>query len=381
MPHARIITGALACALVVTSCTDDEAAVPMTSTPAMAVVAGEPFPAARCAENRAAGTITYLSGFDFAASASIVDVLVAEQKGYFEDLCLDVDVVSSDASLNSAQIASGSAQFASAGSFSAVVGYRNEHPDAGLVALAVEGRTSIDALVVKEGLADTLADLRGGTIGFKGQIPPSIRAMLTQAGLVEGTDYETTPLDGYDPTVHIAVPGIVGFPVFTSNEPGQLDRAGIPFTLFDPADVGVPGSFGVIYSSRSFMEAHPTAAEDFMRAAMRGLADAVADPSAASMIALDFIDNNGNPSGLSPDTETFRWQTESSLVVDSTPEDEPLGRPDRAQLNAEVDAYAEIGLYGGTAPDIADAFDASVLDAVYDDGALVIWPTSVDTTN
>ena len=53
--------------------------------------AGEPFPADRCEANKAAGTITYLSSFDFAASASIVDVLVAEQKGYFDDLCLDVN--------------------------------------------------------------------------------------------------------------------------------------------------------------------------------------------------------------------------------------------------------------------------------------------------
>ena len=53
---------------------------------------GESFPADRCEANKAAGTITYLSSFDFSASASIVDVLVAKQKGYFDDLCLDVKV-------------------------------------------------------------------------------------------------------------------------------------------------------------------------------------------------------------------------------------------------------------------------------------------------
>ena len=41
----------------------------------------------------AAGTITYLSSFDFAAAASIVDVVVAEQSGYFDDLCLDVELL------------------------------------------------------------------------------------------------------------------------------------------------------------------------------------------------------------------------------------------------------------------------------------------------
>src|SRR4249920_4236543 len=58
------------------------AATTATTAPTDAIVAGQPIPAARCEANKAAGKITYLSGFDFAASASIVDVLVAKQKGY-----------------------------------------------------------------------------------------------------------------------------------------------------------------------------------------------------------------------------------------------------------------------------------------------------------
>ena len=47
----------------------------------------------RCAQNRDAGTITYLTGFDYAAAASMVDVFVAEERGYYDELCLDVDVI------------------------------------------------------------------------------------------------------------------------------------------------------------------------------------------------------------------------------------------------------------------------------------------------
>jgi len=49
-----------------------------------AVAAGQPFPAARCEQNKAAGKIRYLSGFDFAATASIIDVVMAKQRGYFD---------------------------------------------------------------------------------------------------------------------------------------------------------------------------------------------------------------------------------------------------------------------------------------------------------
>lgn len=374
MPRMRTALVAFACAVAATACSSD--GVADTASTGTNVVTGEQFPSGRCAANRDAGKIVYRSGFGFAAAASIVDVLVAEQKGYFADLCLDVEVVSSDASENLALIADGDAQFASAGSFSDIVAYRVEHPEADLVVLAVEGQQSIDALLVKDGEAATLSDLRGSTIGIKGSLPTSIRAMLHKAGLVEGTDFSTLALEGYDPEAHIARADIVGFPVFRSNEPGQLDRAGIDYTEFDPADDDIPGTFGIVYTNASFLDEHPTAASDFMRATMRGLADAVADPSAASMIALDFIANSGNRGGLSTDSETFRWQIESNLVVESTPDGSPMGVPDADRLREEVETYAEIGLYGGDAPDISGAFDPDVLAGVYDSEQQVIWPTT-----
>ncbi len=65
-----------------TPATDAVATAPVETTPAIALVAaGEPFPADRCEANKGAGTITYLSSFDYAASASIVEVLVAEAEG------------------------------------------------------------------------------------------------------------------------------------------------------------------------------------------------------------------------------------------------------------------------------------------------------------
>ena len=49
---------------------------------------------------------------------------------------------------------------------------------------------------------------------------------------------------------HFQLPGIAGLPGWhKSNEPGKLERAGMPFTLFDPADYGIPGSFGIIYTN------------------------------------------------------------------------------------------------------------------------------------
>jgi len=343
--------------------------------PGLDVHAGEAFPADRCEANRAAGTITYLSGYDFTASASIIDVQVAEAKGYYDELCLDVDVKGSFSVNNYPLIAANDAQFASGGSFSEIVDFAGAN-DAGFVALSVEGRTGIDALITKDGEVNTLDDIRGKKVGVKGAITPSVRAMLAQEGLVLGVDYETVLLDGFDPMLHISVPDIVGFPGYKSNEPGQLERNDVPFKMYNPSDFDIPGSFGVLYTNLTFLQEHPTAAQDFMRATMRGLADAIADPEAAVQIAVDNINENGNAVFVTPEGEMARWAVESELVADSVTADSPLGMPLIDELLHEVTVYAESGLFGGEVPLIDTLVDVSVLEGVYDDAGKLIWPAT-----
>ena len=372
----------------ITACGDDTnnppslSGVPMTDPvqigeetlpPNLTVSANEPFPAERCAANQAAGPITYLSSFDFTASASIVDVLVAKDRGYFEALCLDVTLEPSFSSENYPLIAANEAQFSSGGSFGEVVDFAGRN-DAGFVTLAVEGRTGIDALIVKPGAAKTLADLRDTVIGVKGKITPSVAAMLLQAGLVEGVDYETVLIDGFDPKVHIELPDIVGFPGYKSNEPLQLKAAGIPFDMFDPADYDIPGSFGVLYTNAAFLFDHPTAAEDFMRATMRGLADAIADPEMATDVALAAINANGGAFGR--DGEAARWKAESALISAVATPALPPGALDVPALTNELETLATIGLFDGQVPLLDSLIDATLVARLYDATGTIIWPRS-----
>ncbi len=347
---------------------------PVSSSGTSDVVAGEAFPADRCAANEAAGTITYLTGFDFAATASIVDVIVADANGYYDDMCLDVEITPSFSTANYPLVAENDAQFASGGSFSEVVAFAAAN-DTDFVVTAVEGPTAIDSLIVKPGVATELEDLAGSTIGVKGKLPPSVAAMLATAGLVENEDYETVLLDGFDPTAHIAIESIDGFPGYKSNEPGALERAGIEFDLFDPLDYDIPGSFGVIYGNADFIAEHPTAAEDFMRATMLGLADAIADPEAAANTAVELINSGGNPNFLSPEGEVFRWTTDAALISELTPAGTGYGVADAAALQNELDTYAEVGLFGDAETPTASDYLSDILDRIYAD-AVVIWPAS-----
>lgn len=372
MRQRALIVPLLPLALVLAACGDDTDG---GSADVAAVVDGEPLPEERCEANRAAGTVKYNTGFDFAAAASIIEVIVADERGYFDELCLDVEITASFSTTNYPLVASNEVQFASAGNFSEVATF-SEANEADLVALSVDGHAAIDVLMVKPDMAGSLADLAGATIGVKGAIPPSIAVMLQQeAGLVEGEGFETVLLEGFDPTAHWALPDVAAIPGWRSNEPGGLDRAGIEFDLYDPAEFGIPGSFGLIYTNREFLEAHPSAAEDFMRAAMRGLADAIGDPDAAAAIAVERINGGGNPNFLSPEGEAFRWNTDADAIVLLTPADSEIGVPIAEELEAQIAAYDEVGVYGEAgAPEIEGRFDPDLVEGLYADDGSVIWP-------
>lgn len=373
-----LATGLIALAtLAAAACSDDgddAAPSPAPTTIGQAdagEVTAEGISDARCEQNRAAGTMTFLSSFDFAAAASIIDVVVADEKGYFSDMCLTVELRPSFSTANYPLVASGQAQMSSAGSFTELV--NNATGGAELVAVADFGKTPIEALIVPDDAAITdLEGLRGKTIGVKGDLPPSIVAMLNEAGLQRGSDYSEVLLDGFDPQAHLAS-AIDALPVYKSNEPGQLDAAGVGYTLFDPSELDVPGSFGVLYTSRAFLDEHPTAVQDFVRASFRGYQDAVDDPEGAVSISVARIDAAGNQNFLTTEGETFRWRQESAVVQQGTPAGAPVGLIDPTLLEAEVAAYAEAGVFEA-APDITALIDPEVAAGTYDEGGTLIWP-------
>lgn len=349
------------------------AATTVSAAPADAAPTSTPIDDERCARNADVGTITYLTGYGYAAAASMVEVFVALERGYYDDLCLDVEVRPAFSTANYPLIADGEFEFASAGSFSELVSFALVN-DADLVALSVGGRMPIEVLIAKPGTAETLEDFADTTIGVKRRLPSGVAAMLAGAGLVEQRDYTTVLVDGFDPLAHIAIDAIDAFPGYRSFEPGVLDRAGEDFNVFDPADYDVPGSFGVIYGNDEFVAAHPEVATDFVRATLRGLHDAVADPDAAVDIAIGLSTAAGNPNYLTEEGERFRWQTDSETLRSAVTDDAPLGVPVLELLQAELDAHAAVGIYPDGAPDAATFVATDPISSIYDDSGTLIWP-------
>ncbi len=169
-----------------------------TTTTEASGVTAEGISDERCQANKDAGKITFLTSFDFAAAASILDVVVAKDRGYFDKMCLDVELKPGFSTSNYPLVASDQAQFSSAGSYTEILNFSTG--GAKFEAIADYGKIPIEALLVRDdGKITQLSDLKDKTIGVKGDLPPSIVAMLAAAGLQRGKDYKEVLLDGFDP--------------------------------------------------------------------------------------------------------------------------------------------------------------------------------------
>lgn len=320
----------------------------------------------RCNANKAAGPIVFETSFDYAAAASILDVITADERGYFKDMCLNVTLKPGFSTDNVALVSANKVQISSLGSDNEVLAAVANR--ANVVGVLTYSKIPIsELLTAKSAHVTDLKQLDGATIGIKGALPYEISTMLAKAGTNISSLKQVQV--SYDPTI-IAQGRIKALPVYKSNEVHQLDAAHIPYDVFDPANFDVAGSFGTVIANTSFAKDHPTALQDFLRADLLGFDWANKNPEQAVQYSQKRLDPKLN---VTPDVSAFRWKVESGLVVKSTPSGQPLGAVNTDFVKKEYAQDTQLKLVP-TGVDVASAFAPSYVTQVYD-GTTLIWPT------
>lgn len=341
----------LAIALAMGACSGDEGAAPE--------------PEDRCEANRQAGTITFLSPFQYAASSGIIDVLAAEEQGFYEAACLDVNFeVGQSGGQNEQLVGAGRAQLASVGGPGDVL--VGAAAGAKAKAIATYGNTGIITVLVKgDGPIRSPKDLEGKTFGYKGAEPPAYLAMLEREG-VDRTKVRAVEVS-YDPNI-LRTPDLDALAAYKSNEPLALERAGFPVRQLDPEDYGIETSFNTNIVNADFAEDHPTAVQDFLRATLRGWQWVDDNLDAALDIAARRSEGT-----YAKEAERARWQTESRLVRDNLFEGHGVGWQEKEQFTRELDLLKDTEVLEGDV-DVDEVFDNSFLEAIYDADTLKEQP-------
>jgi len=317
----------------------------------------------RCQRNRDAGTITYVAGYGYSASAGQLDVFLAEEMGYFDALCLDVEINAGGA--NGQQlVSSGRAQFTELGSASDVM-LAVANSDS-LTAIATYGTTSPFSIFAHEDI-ESLKDLEGKRLGYYINITPMALAMLDAAD-VDVSAVELIKMTSYDPTVvpRGQIAAIVGY---ASNQPQILRARDFAFNEFFPADYGLEGTYNVMEINSGFLADHRAVAADFMRASLRVLHHCLDNEEECVRIISDLAEQNNQGSAFPYDQQMATWSVESDWVRES---DKRIGVQQPSDWETEYELVQEYGDVESLPP-LDSMMDTELVSSLYDEDGL-IWP-------
>lgn len=316
-------------------------------------------------DRNAAEKITYISGYGYSASAGQIDVFMAKELGYFDELCLNVEI--NAAGGNGQQlVSSGKAQFTELGSAEDVLMAAANSQN--LTAIATFGTTSPFCLFANKEIK-TLKDLEGKQLGYFINLTPAAAAMIDAAG-ADIDKIDLIKMTNYDPTVVLRSQpdAIVGY---ASNQCETLRAMGEEFTEFFPADFDVTGTYNVMEVNSEFYKKNPEVVADFMRADLKALQYCL-DNEADCISRLAALAKEGGQGDAFPEEQLARtWAVESQWVRDS------LAGPPGVQAVEQWEAAAELVKQFGnvkSVPPVTEVMDPDLVAGLYTADRALIWP-------
>ena len=306
-------------------------------------------------------SVTFMAGFKPQANLPFVAAYVAQEKGYFSEQGLDVDIKHSTGQ-HLTLLMSGDVDFTTADANSVLK--RRSDPGLPIKAIALFGQRGQQAFIAleKSGIR-TPKDWEGKTFGYKISVPPDYLAII-EASVVDRSKVREVRV-GFDPRV-LTEEQVDVLAVFKSNEPDTLRGLGFDVTVFDAADFGVP-TLGLTYITREdLIDTDPDTVKRFVKATMKGLEFAFENTEETLDIVMRFAEGE--------DREHMRFMllTEREDAASLVTRDAGLGWMTTDQWQAFHDSLlAHEALENPV--DVAQAFTTRFLEQVYD-GADLIWP-------
>ncbi|MGH9105382.1 MAG: ABC transporter substrate-binding protein [Acidimicrobiales bacterium] len=318
----------------------------------------------RCAANRAAGPIDYLTGYGWEASVGILDPIVAKSRGYYKAMCLTVKLTpgTGNPAASGQLVAGGKATVTELGSPSDGITDVAGSPSIPVDAIATYGNTTIDTLVTMRAVTN-LRQLDGKTIGYENAMPPDITAMLEKAG-VNMASLKEVALHS-DPNV-LPRGQVQAITAYRSNEPIELRDEGYRVREWDPGSFGIKGAFNVLDVNRAWADAHPRAVEDFLRATFEAFRYCRAHAKSCVEEAAKY------QAGYQVRQNTQRWEVESGIVEDTLLPGHGVGYEGVAQWEPDYHLLLKYHLIKAHV-DLADIVDGHYVKAIYS-GRRLIWP-------
>lgn len=315
--------------------------------------------AVACAQRE---SVVFMNGYKPQANLPVTAVYIAQEKGFFAEQGLDVEIHHATSGEHVQLLMAGDVDFATADAASVLK--RRADPGLPIVALALFGQRGQQGFIARadSGIV-TPNDWEGKTFGYKVSIPPDYLAIVDAAQVDRSAVQEVRV--GFDPRV-LTEQQVDILAIFKSNEPNLIRRMGFNVTLWDPADYGVP-TMGLTYiTHEEIANSESDKVERFLKATLKGLEYARDNREETIEIVLKYAPDEN------PAHQRFMLDTEFEDAVSPLTDARGLGQMSAEQWQSlyehliEHDALAKPFDYN-------DAFTTDFLDAIYEGNALK-WP-------
>ena len=259
--------------------------------------------------------VVFMAGFKPQANLPFVAAYVAQERGYFAEQRVDVDILHATSGEHLKLLVAGDVHITTAAASSVLK--RRSDPQLPIVAFALLGQRGQQAyMALDDSEISTLKDWEGRTFGYKISVPPDYLAMLQAADVDRGRITEVQA--GFDPRV-LTEGRVDVLAVFKSNEPNIVRGLGHEVVMWDPANYGVP-NMGLTYITTDDYAAQSSDILDrFLRAALKALEFVQSNPEAALDIVMKYAPKEDR------DHQRFMLETELADAVSQLTEERGIG--------------------------------------------------------
>ena len=306
--------------------------------------------------------VTFMAGFKPQANLPFVTAYVAQEKGYFAEQGLEVEILHSNAGQHLQLLLAGDVDITTADAPSVLK--RRADPDVPIRAIALFGQSGQTAFATLESSGiRSPKDWEGKTFGYKGSQPAEYLALLSAAGVDRSKIREVRV--GFDPRV-LSEGQVDVLAVFRSNEPDTLARIGHPVRVFRPDDFGVP-TMGLTYiATTETIADNSDVVERFVKATMRAFAFVLENEEETLDIVMTFAPQEDR------EHQRFMLREELRNAEGPVTQANGLGAMTDEQWQALYDQLLEFEAL--TRPfDYRTAYDDQFIRAIYD-GTKLQWP-------
>jgi ABC-type nitrate/sulfonate/bicarbonate transport system substrate-binding protein len=232
------------------------------------------------------GGTTVKFALDWTPNTNHTGLYVAEEKGWFKDAGINLDILPYSSSSTDTLINAGSAQFGISFESQALSSSAAGTKNVSVMSVLQHDPTAIGVLKSNTSIT-SVKDLDGKTYGEAG--PTDVfESMVKDAIKEDGGTGDFTTVNLGTSAYNALYKGKVDFTgAFKTWEGIQGKLAGTPMKYFDLSDYGLPDDYGVIIEGNaSWMQKNPTLAKKFVRVLQRGYTYAADHPRAAANILI-----------------------------------------------------------------------------------------------